>query len=190
LLQILDSTLREGEQTPGVYFDRHIKLAIAKMLNDIGINIIETGHPAVTQEIHDSVQIIAHSGFNATIGAHARSLRSDVELALQCGVDFIGIFYCVSDLRLKDSSKNLKEVVGKITEVISYAKRVDPDVIIRYTPEDTVRSDWKNVIFAASEAVEAGADIISIADTTGYMVPGTERSRWDVDGQNRRSCVL
>ena len=70
------------------------------MLNDIGIDIIESGHPAVTSEIYDSVKAIAHSGFKATIGAHSRSIRSDVELALECGVDFLGIFYCVSDERL------------------------------------------------------------------------------------------
>lgn len=180
MLQILDSTLREGEQTPGVYFDRHIKLAIAKMLDDIGINIIETGHPAVTQEIHDSVQIIAHSGFDATIGAHARSLRSDVELALQCGVDFIGIFYCVSDDRLNTVfNKELDEAIHQITEVIKFAKSVNPDIIIRYTPEDTVRTEFNNVVEASAAAVKAGADVISVADTTGYMIPGTDRSMFD-----------
>ncbi len=180
MLQILDSTLREGEQTPGVYFDRHIKLAIAKMLDDIGINIIETGHPAVTPEIHESVQIIAHGGFNATIGAHARSLRSDVELALQCGVDFIGIFYCVSDDRLNTVfKKELEEAIHQITDVIKFAKSVNPDIIIRYTPEDTVRTEFNNVVEASAAAVKAGADVISVADTTGYMIPGTDRSMFD-----------
>jgi len=180
LLQILDSTLREGEQTPGIYFDRHIKLAIAKMLDDIGINIIETGHPTVTQEIHDSVQIIANSGFNATIGAHARSLRGDVELALQCGVDFIGIFYCVSDNRLNTVfNKELDEAIHQITEVIKFAKSINPEIIIRYTPEDTVRTEFSNVVSASAAAVEAGADVISVADTTGYMIPGTDRSMFD-----------
>ncbi|MEN8191268.1 MAG: 2-isopropylmalate synthase [Bacteroidota bacterium] len=180
MLQILDSTLREGEQTPGVYFDRHIKLAIARMLDEIGINIIETGHPAVTKEIHDSVRTIAHSSLNATIGAHARSLRNDVELALQCGVDFIGIFYCVSDNRLNTVfKKDLKEAINQITEVIQFAKTENPDVIIRYTPEDTVRSEFSNVIEASAAAVKAGADIISVADTTGYMIPGTDKSMFD-----------
>lgn len=180
MLQILDSTLREGEQTPGVYFDRHIKLAIAKMLDDIGINIIETGHPAVTQEIHESVQIIAHSGFNTTIGAHARSLHSDVELALQCGVDFIGIFYCVSDDRLNTVfKKELEEAINQITDVIKFAKSINPNIIIRYTPEDTVRTEFNNVIEASAAAVKAGADVISVADTTGYMIPGSDRSMFD-----------
>ena len=180
MLQILDSTLREGEQTPGVYFDRHIKLAIAKMLDDIGVNIIETGHPSVTQEIHDAVQIIANSNFNSTIGAHSRSLKSDVELALSCGVDFIGIFYCVSDDRLSSVfKKDLNEAITQITDVIKFAKSVNPDIIIRYTPEDTVRSEFSNVVAASVAAVESGADVISVADTTGYMIPGTERSMFD-----------
>jgi len=180
VLQILDSTLREGEQTPGVYFDKHIKLAIAKMLDEIGINIIETGHPSVTQEIHDSVNLIAHNGFNATIGAHARSLKGDVELALNCGVDFIGVFYCVSDDRLNNVfKKELDNAIAQITEVIKFAKSVNPDIIIRYTPADTVRSEFRNVVAASVAAVRAGADVISVADTTGYMIPGTDRSMFD-----------
>ena len=180
LLQILDTTLREGEQTPGVYFDRHIKLAIARMLNDIGIDIIETGHPAVTSEIYDSVRTIAHSGFTSTIGAHSRSIKSDVELALECGVDFLGIFYCVSDERLDTVfKKELDDAIEQISSVISFAKEQNPNLIIRYTPEDTVRSQFSNVIAASVAAVKAGADIISVADTTGYMVPGTERSMFD-----------
>ncbi len=180
MLQILDSTLREGEQTPGVYFDKHIKLAIAKMLDDIGVGIIETGHPSVTQEIHDSVQLIAHGGFNATLGAHARSLKNDVELALNCGVDFIGIFYCVSDDRLNTVfKKDLTQAITQITDVIKFAKSVNPNIIIRYTPEDTVRSEFSNVVAASAAAVKAGADVISVADTTGYMIPGTDRSMYD-----------
>ncbi|MBU0474764.1 MAG: 2-isopropylmalate synthase [Bacteroidetes bacterium] len=180
MLQILDSTLREGEQTPGVYFDKHIKLAIAKMLDDIGVDIIETGHPSVTQEIHDSVQIIAHNNFKAIVGAHARSLKDDVQLALNCGVDFIGIFYCVSDDRLNTVfKKDLAEAIIQITDVIKFAKSQNPDIIIRYTPEDTVRSEFSNVVAVSIAAVEAGADIISVADTTGYMIPGTDRSMFD-----------
>jgi len=180
LVQVLDTTLREGEQTPGVYFDRHIKLAIAGMLNDIGIDIIETGHPAVTTEIFDSVRAIAHNGFKSIIGAHSRSIKSDVELALECGVNFLGVFYCVSDERLDTVfKKELDLAIEQITEVISYAKSVNPNLIIRYTPEDTVRSQFENVIAASLAAVKAGADIISVADTTGYMVPGSERDMFD-----------
>jgi 2-isopropylmalate synthase len=150
------------------------------LLDEVGVDIIETGHPAVTDEIYDSVSMISGKGFNARIGAHARSVERDVQMALECGVDFLGIFYCVSDERLNGIfKKDLDAAIQKITDVIHYAKDRNPDLLIRYTPEDTVRSNFDNVLAAASAAVEAGADIISIADTTGYMIPGTERSMYD-----------
>lgn len=180
MVWVLDSTLREGEQTPGVYFDKHIKLAIANLLDEIGVDIIEAGHPMVTQEIHDAVKSIAQKNYKSIVGAHSRSLKSDVDLALECGVGFIGIFYCVSDERLETVfKKDLDSAIGLITDVIKYAKSQKPDLLIRYTPEDTVRSQFENVVKAAVAAVEAGADIISVADTTGYMVPGTNRSMYD-----------
>ncbi len=180
MVYVLDSTLREGEQTPGVYFDRHIKLAIARLLDDIGVDIIETGHPAVTPEIYDAVKGIASKNLRATIGAHARSNQKDVEIALECGVDFIGVFYCVSDERLNTVfKKDLTQAIEIITGVIKYAKELKPDLIIRYTPEDTVRSQYENVLEASLAAVQAGADVISVADTTGYMIPGTDRSMYN-----------
>jgi len=180
LVWVLDSTLREGEQTPGVYFDKHIKLAIANLLNEIGVDIIEAGHPVVTPEIHAAVKSIAQKGFKSIVGAHSRSLKNDIDLALECEVDFIGIFYCVSDERLQTVfKKDLETAITQITDVIKYAKSQKPNLLIRYTPEDTVRSQFENVVKAASAAVEAGADIISVADTTGYMVPGTNRSMYD-----------
>ena len=98
MVQVLDATLREGEQTPGVYFDNHIKLAIASLLDEIGVDIVESGHPVVTAEIYDAVKTIAGKGFNSTIGAHSRSVKKDVEAALECGVDFLGIALQVFDI--------------------------------------------------------------------------------------------
>jgi 2-isopropylmalate synthase len=180
MVQILDTTLREGEQTPGIYFDSHIKLAVSRLLDEIGVDYIEAGHPVVTPEIQNAVRQIAHIGLKAVVAAHARSLRRDIDLALECGVGFIGIFYCVSDERLNTVfNKNLSQAIRQITDVIRYAKSQNKNLLIRYTPEDTVRSPWKNVVDASVAAIEAGADIISVADTTGYMVPGTERSMHD-----------
>ncbi len=180
MVWVLDSTLREGEQTPGVYFDKHIKLAIANLLNEVGIDIIEAGHPMVTQEIHSAVKSIAQKDFKSIVGAHSRSLKSDVDLALECSVGFLGIFYCVSEERLNTVfKKDLDAAIQQITDVIKYAKSQNPKLLIRYTPEDTVRSQFENVVKAAVAAVEAGADIISVADTTGYMVTGTQRNMYD-----------
>lgn len=179
MVWVLDSTLREGEQTPGVYFDKHIKLAIANLLDEIGVDIIEAGHPMVTPEIHAAVKAIAQKNYKAIVGAHSRSLKQDVDLALECGVGFIGVFYCVSDERLTTVfKKDLDSAIQQITDIIKYAKSQKPDLLIRYTPEDTVRSQFENVVKASVAAVEAGADIISVADTTGFMIPG-KRSMYD-----------
>ena len=180
MIQVLDSTLREGEQTPGVYFDGHIKLAIAELLDEIGIDIIEAGHPMVTPEIFEAVRQITNHNLKAKIGAHSRSLEADIDLALECGVDFLGIFYCVSDERLNHVfKKDLNNAIDQIARVIAYAKAMKPELTIRYTPEDTVRSKFENVVEASVAAIEAGADIISVADTTGFMIPRSEHNMYD-----------
>jgi 2-isopropylmalate synthase len=114
------------------------------------------------------------------VGAHARSVKTDIDMALECGVGFIGIFYCVSDGRLDGVfKKSLNKAIDQIAGMISYAKEQNPDLLIRYTPEDTVRSEFSNVLEASCAAVDAGADIISVADTTGYMIPGTDHNMYD-----------
>jgi 2-isopropylmalate synthase len=180
MVSILDTTLREGEQTPGVYFSEHVKLDIARQLNNVGVKFIEAGHPFVGQEIYDAVKHLAQQPFRSLVGAHSRSLRKDVDLALECGVKFLGIFYCVSDERLQNVfNTNLNSAINQITEVIEYAKSRNPELIVRFTPEDTVRSNFQNVIEAAVASVQAGADIISVADTTGFMVPRSEHNMYD-----------
>ncbi|TAE56263.1 MAG: 2-isopropylmalate synthase [Nostocales cyanobacterium] len=172
MVKILDSTLREGEQTPGVYFSPDKKLRIAQMLDQIGVNIIEVGNPAVDQEIALAIKQIADAGLKAKIGAHSLCRIDNVQKALDCDVDFLGVFFSVSQKRLEtDYHICLNQAIDKIVEVISYAKLQQPNLLIRYTLEDALRSPLENVIDAASAAVKAGADIISIADTTGYATP-------------------
>lgn len=177
-ITILDTTLREGEQTPGVCFDVHIKLAFADLLARLRVEVIEAGHPAVTQEIRRAVTLLAARGLGPRVGAHARSLESDVDLALACGVGFLGVFYCVTDERLEDHGQSLTRAVDRIARVIAYAREQRPDLWIRYTPEDTVRSPFENVLTASAAAVQAGAGIISVADTTGFLIPGTGRDMY------------
>jgi 2-isopropylmalate synthase len=180
VVAILDTTLREGEQTPGVYFSEHVKLEIANQLDKVGVKFIEAGHPFVSPEIYQAVKHLAMQPYKSLVGAHSRSLRKDVDIALECGVKFLGIFYCVSDERLQTVfNTDLTSAIKQITDVICYAKERKPDLFVRFTPEDTVRSAFQNVITASVAAVQAGADIISVADTTGYMVPRTNRSMYD-----------
>ncbi|MTJ11322.1 2-isopropylmalate synthase [Anabaena sp. UHCC 0187] len=172
MVQILDSTLREGEQTPGVYFSPDQKMVIAQFLDQIGVDIIEVGNPAVDSEIALAIKRISQAGLNAKIGAHSLCKIDNVRKALDCGVDFLGIFFSVSKKRLQqDYNIHLDVAIEKIIEVVTFAKEQQHDLLIRYTPEDTVRSPIENVVAAASAAVKAGVNIISIADTTGYSTP-------------------
>jgi len=168
--EILDSTLREGEQTPGVRFAVGEKVHIARLLDEFGVDFIEAGHPMVSPEIRQGVEAVAHEGLHAEILAHARAVIEDVDAARACDADWVGIFFSVRDKRLEEQfRKNLDQAVDLVQRAVSYAK--SHGLRVRYTPEDTVRSPWENVTRVARAAVEAGADRISVADTTGCMTP-------------------
>jgi amino acid adenylation domain-containing protein len=177
-IKILDSTLREGEQSPGVYFSPEQKLAIARLLDQVGIDIIEAGNPAVDEEIAAAVRLVASAGLRARIGAHARCKIEDVRLALECGAQFLGVFLSVSSERLgTDYRFDLDEAIVRLSEVIVFAKQCDLPPVVRFTAEDAPRSPIENVVRAALAAVRAGADIVSVADTTGYASPFSESRR-------------
>jgi 2-isopropylmalate synthase len=169
-VKLLDSTLREGEQTPGVDLALEQKLAIARALDDFGIDYVEAGHPAVSEDTFRATREVAHLGLRAEVVAHARALKSDIDLALKADADWVGIFFSVADKRLEEQfRKNIDQAISLIQDCVSYAKA--HGLRVRYTPEDTVRSDISKVIRIGRAAREAGADRISVADTTGYMTP-------------------
>jgi len=170
MVEILDTTLREGEQTPNVTFTINEKIEIANLLDEFGVNIIEAGHPRVSEDICKGVKKIANQGYSAEILAHCRSLHGDVDLALSCDVDWVGIFFCVSNKRIEQQfRKNIENITTQISETIEYAK--DHGLKVRYTPEDTVRTEYNTLIKVSKAAVDAGVDRISIADTVGAMTP-------------------
>ncbi|HUR24985.1 MAG TPA: homocitrate synthase [Candidatus Thermoplasmatota archaeon] len=168
--QLLDSTLREGEQTPGVRYRLEDKVAIARGLDAFGIDYLEVGHPAVSDDVFRASKAVANAGLSTHTLAHARALREDVDRARQCDVDWVGIFYSVRNEALEQRfRRDLDQVIATVQDVVGYAKECG--LKVRYTPEDTVRSPWTNVRQVAQAAVAAGADRISIADTTGCMTP-------------------
>jgi 2-isopropylmalate synthase len=168
--EILDSTLREGEQTPGVHFTVNQKVEIAKRLDAFGVDFIEAGHPSVSADIRAGLAAVAAEGLNAHVLAHARAVEADIDAARQCDADWVGIFFSVRDEALEQRfRKDMDQAVAVVQRAVSYAKA--HGLRVRYTPEDTVRSPWANVSRIATAAVEAGADRISVADTTGHMTP-------------------
>lgn len=169
-VKLLDSTLREGEQTPGVDFTLEQKLDIARRLDAFGVEYIEAGHPAVSHEIAHAVREVARLGLDAEIVAHSRAMKSDIDQVLKTDADWVGIFFSVADKRLEDTfRKDIDQALSLIQDCVAYAKA--HGLKVRYTPEDTVRSDLAKVIRVGTAAREAGADRISVADTTGYMTP-------------------
>ncbi|MHB8633328.1 MAG: homocitrate synthase/isopropylmalate synthase family protein [Thermoplasmatota archaeon] len=182
--EILDTTLREGEQTPGVRYQQQDKLAIARLLDEFRVDYLEVGHPAVSDDVFRAARAIAHEGLATKTMAHARALREDIDKARACDVDWVGIFYSVRQEALQQRfRRDLPEVISQVQDVVEYAKQ--HGLQVRYTPEDTVRSPWQNVRQVAQAAVLAGADRISVADTTGCMTPSAMAAFVE-----RLSCVV
>jgi len=187
---LLDSTLREGEQTPGVSFTVEQKLEIAKALDKLGVQMIEAGHPAVAPDVHEAVKKIAsmkRSGeIRAEIVAHSRAVKHDIEIAAELEPDRIAIFYGVSDIHLKyKHRKSREEALSIIAEMVEFAR--EHGVTVRFTAEDATRADYEYLVEVVKTARDAGADRVSIADTVGIATPIfmrslIERLRRDVPG--------
>jgi 2-isopropylmalate synthase len=172
MLEILDTTLREGEQTPYVNFTIDEKVEIARMLDQVGVDLIEAGDPSVSTNVARAIERIAALGLRAEIVAHSTATRRGVERARECGADRVAIFYATSQIHLDSKlHKTQKEALGIIQEHICYAKSLGLQV--RYTPEDASRTDFDYLVEVCNTAIKAGADRISFADTLGIMQPHT-----------------
>jgi len=172
---LLDSTLREGEQTPGVSFTVEQKLEIARLLDKIGVSMIEAGHPSVAPDIHEAVKRIVElkrEGViaRAEIVAHSRAVKSDIETAAALEPDRVAIFYGVSDIHLRyKHRRSREEALAIIGEMVEYAHQ--HGVKVRFTAEDATRADYGFLLEAVKTARDAGADRVSIADTVGIATP-------------------
>ncbi|ABL88957.1 homocitrate synthase [Pyrobaculum islandicum DSM 4184] len=175
---ILDSTLREGEQTPGVVFSEEWRIRIAKALSDIGIGMIEVGDPNVAPDIKSAIKKIIElkkvGEINSEIVVHSRAVKQDIETAASLEPDRIAVFYGVSDIHLKyKHRKTREEALQIIADMVSLAK--SHGVSVRFTAEDASRADLNYLIQVVKTAYEAGADRVSIADTVGVFTPDRAR---------------
>jgi homocitrate synthase len=176
MLEILDTTLREGEQTPYVNFTVDEKVEIAKMLDRVGVEMIEAGDPSVSPNVAKAIERIASLDLRAEIVAHSAATRLGIDRAKACGAKRVAIFYATSKIHLDSKlHKSQKEALAIIQEHICYAKNLGLNV--RYTPEDATRTDFDYLVEACNTAIRAGADRISFADTLGIMQPHTLNER-------------
>jgi len=171
-MQLLDTTLREGEQTPGVSFTIEEKKEIARLMDEFGIDIIELGHPVVSEDIERACRVIAGDGLEAETMAHSRALKEDIEAARDVGVSWVGIFLGTSQLSLEHKLHTDRSgALEKIKESVAYAKELG--LKVRFTPEDATRTEAGYLEEAVVAAEEAGADRISVADTVGTATPSS-----------------
>ena len=169
-----DTTLRDGEQTPGVSLQTPEKIEIAKGLVRLGIDVIEAGFPAASPGDFEAVQTIAREVKGATICALARANEKDVQKAIDALKDAersrLHVFIAISELHMEYKLKMTRqEVLHKVKSGLAYAKgKVDE---IEFSGEDAARSDLDFACQVFGVAIAGGATIINVPDTVGYMNP-------------------
>lgn len=169
---IYDSTLRDGEQMPGISFSPEQKLAVARKLDEIGVPEIEAGFPAVSKTEVKSIKTIANEGLNAKILALSRLKKEDIDAAIRSDADIVLLFIASSPLHLKYKLHcSEQEIKEKVVESIDYAK--DHGIVPSFSTEDSTRTPLKFLEELVTLANEAGAKRIGFTDTVGCATPHT-----------------
>jgi len=169
-VRIFDTTLRDGEQTPGVSLTPEEKVEIAMQLDKLGVDVIEAGFPSASKGEQRAVKEIANAGLRASVCALARALKSDIDAALQCDVKYIHTFISTSEVQMKYALNMTPEQVVEATmEAVQYIK--DHGSLCEFSPMDATRTDVGFLKRVCKAAEEAGADYINIPDTVGIMTP-------------------
>ncbi|AMD16753.1 trans-homoaconitate synthase [Methanobrevibacter sp. YE315] len=169
-ITIYDTTLRDGEQTPGVCFSFDDKMEIARKLDQFKIHQIEAGFPIVSEKEKETVKAIANEGLDATILGLTRTKPGDIDAALDCDVDGIITFVGTSDIHLDHKMHITRQDAINLCETaVDYAK--DHGLFVAFSAEDATRTDIEFLKRIYGKAQECGADRVHIADTTGAITP-------------------
>jgi 2-isopropylmalate synthase len=169
-VRIFDTTLRDGEQTPGVALSPEQKLHIAHKLDELGVDAIEAGFPVVSQGERKGVKLITEANLKAEICGLTRTNKKDVDAAVDCGLTYIHNFIATSDIHLEHKLKLTRdEALQKAIESVEYAK--SRGLQVEFSAEDATRSDREFLKKVFGEVAKAGADRIDIPDTVGYSTP-------------------
>ncbi|AAL63867.1 2-isopropylmalate synthase (leuA) with possible unusual start codon [Pyrobaculum aerophilum str. IM2] len=155
---------------PGVALSISEKLEIAMALDDAGVDMIEAGFAAVSDDEKEAIKLISKEVSRAKVVSLARMTKSDVDAAAEADVDMIHLFIATSDIHLKYKlGITREEALRRIEEVVSYAKSYGVEIL--FSAEDATRSDLEFLAKAYKTAIEAGADEINVPDTVGVMTP-------------------
>ena len=169
-VRIFDTTLRDGEQTPGVSITPEQKVQIAIKLDKLGIDTIEAGFPIVSNGEMQAIKRINKEGLNAEICGLARTINSDIDSALKCDLKYIHTFIATSDIHLKYKLKMTRDqVLEKAVSAVEYAKK--HGMHVEFSAEDATRSDRFFLYNVFKAVANAGADRVDVPDTVGYATP-------------------
>jgi 2-isopropylmalate synthase len=174
-VKIFDTTLRDGEQSPGCSMDVAEKLRMARQLEELGVDILEAGFPIASEGDFDAVKRVAkEAGPSVTVAALARAAQADIEKAAAALEPAkkarIHVFLATSDIHLKHKLRLTRaEALEQISRSVSLARQHVEDV--EFSCEDSTRSDRGYLCEAFRAAVDAGATTLNIPDTVGYTMP-------------------
>jgi 2-isopropylmalate synthase len=173
-VMILDTTLRDGEQAPGFSMDVQGKILMARELAKLKVDVIEAGFPASSNEDFEAVSLIAEEIKGITIAGLCRADPGDIDRCFEAikkaSKPRIHTFIATSDLHIEIKlNSTRKKVLKMIKSSVSYASKLCPEV--EFSAEDATRSDCDYLAEAIEIAILAGAKIINIPDTVGYVIP-------------------
>jgi 2-isopropylmalate synthase len=173
-IQLFDTTLRDGEQSPGVNLNAVEKLQIACQLERLGMDVMEVGFPAASQGDFHGVQQIANTLKNCSVTGLARAKESDIRTAyeaLKGGIDpRIHVFIATSDIHLKHKLRmSRQELLEAVKYHVALCRTLFPKV--QFSAEDASRTDYAFLAEVVEVAIQAGAEVINLPDTVGYTHP-------------------
>ena len=174
-IKIVDGTLREGEQSPGVFFTKEEKLQIAAELDRIGVPLLDVGMPSISAEEKEAISAIAREGLRGSIGVSVRLNRDEVDQALDCGVGEVFIICPVSRLHLRHKLAMDEEGVrGLAKDVVIYAAQ--KGLLVNLVAEDASRAEIPFLCDLLRQVHFRGAQRAFICDTVGIMEPFSMRT--------------
>lgn len=169
-IRLVDTTLRDGEQTAGVVFANEEKLYIAKMLDEVGVDEIEAGIPVMGGDEKNVIKKIVKSNLKASIMGWNRAVIKDIQESIDCDVNAVAISISTSDIHIKYKLKSSRnEVLDRMVKAVEYAKV--NGLYISVNAEDASRTDEEFLLKFARTAKEAGANRIRFCDTVGFLDP-------------------
>jgi 2-isopropylmalate synthase len=171
-IRIFDTTLRDGEQTPGVSLTMEDKIEIARQLSKLGVDVIEAGSPMSSEGEKRVVKEIAAAGLESEICGLARATQSDIDAAIDCDVDVVHVFIPTSPVQMKYAvNMTPEQVLSATVDHVEYVKK--HGLKCEFSPMDATRSEPRFLKQVCQAAEKAGADMLNIPDTVGIMIPKT-----------------